>query len=416
MVSLLCCSQFPCQPQRLLPFTAQQDQPKNDAEEEDAEEKGTFITHATGVVEVKLEANYAETQEAYAKEDYAWIENVEVPIDHTNYVRHRGSEPEIVNELGGKTGEILNWEEETEWMEWRVTVPKTGLYNIELEYFPLPGKRASIQRRIQIDGEYPFLEARRLVFVRFWQDKGLPTTDNQGNDRRPGQSEFPRWETVRIVDGDGMYPWPFDFYLTAGEHVIRLITVREPIAIRSMRLVSPSRPPTYAEVLTMYEEQGYKNAGETLIRHQAELPVERTEATIRMEYTSGPLVDPYSAGYVRLNAYGSYRWRRALQAATWEFEAPEDGLYKIAWRRWQAYASFLPSARRILIDGKVPFQELNNFLFTPDNDRDWRIVHFGERAGEGEPYLFYLTKGIHTLTMEVTVGPSAVTIRAIIRL
>ena len=51
---------------------AQQDQPKNDAEEEDAEEKGTFITHATGVVEVKLEANYAETQEAYAKEGYAW--------------------------------------------------------------------------------------------------------------------------------------------------------------------------------------------------------------------------------------------------------------------------------------------------------------------------------------------------------
>lgn len=394
---------------------AQASQPKNDSEEEeaDSDKEGTFITHATGVIEVKLEPNYAETLESYAKQGYEWVEDVEVPIDIKNFTRFRGREPEILSELDGRTGDIINWQEETEWLEWRVTVPKTGLYNLELEYYPLAGKRASIQRRIQIDGEYPFQEARRLVFVRFWKDKGLPTTDNQGNDRRPGQREDPRWETVRIIDGDGMYPWPFDFYLTEGEHVIRLITVREPIAIRSLKLVPPSRPPTYAEVLQMYKEKGYKNAGETLIRHQAELPVERTEATIRMEYTSGPLVDPYSAGYVRLNAYGSYRWRRALQAATWEFEVPEDGLYKISWRRWQAYASFLPSARRILIDGKVPFQELNSFLFTPDNDRDWRIVTFGEKAGEGEPYLFYLTKGKHTLTMEVTVGPSAETIRAI---
>ena len=190
---------------------AQQNQQQSNAEEEDAdgEKEGTFITHASGVIEVKLEDNYAETLESYAKSGFEWVQDIEVPIDHTDFVRFRGTEPEIVNELGGKTGDILNWEEETEWMEWRVTVPKTGLYNIELEYFPLPGKRASIQRRIQIDGEYPFQEARRLVFVRFWQDKGLPTTDNQGNDRRPGQWENPRWETVRIIDGDGMYPWPF---------------------------------------------------------------------------------------------------------------------------------------------------------------------------------------------------------------
>ena len=68
---------------------SQQTTQNNNAEDEDADDdgEGTFITHATGVIEVKLEDSYAETLETYAKNGYEWVQDIEVPIDHTNIVR-----------------------------------------------------------------------------------------------------------------------------------------------------------------------------------------------------------------------------------------------------------------------------------------------------------------------------------------
>jgi len=41
---------------------------------------------------------------------------------------------------------------ENDTVEWRVYVEKEGLYNIALSYYPVPGRRSSIQREIHING------------------------------------------------------------------------------------------------------------------------------------------------------------------------------------------------------------------------------------------------------------------------
>src|SRR5690606_7441454 len=103
---------------------------------------------------------------------------------------------DIVHGLGGRDVDALVWDTEESWLVWEVEVPKTGLYNLAVEYYPLEGKRASIQRDIKVNGEYPFNEAKRIIFSRTWRDANPPGRDNMGNDTRPGQEEVVRWNTA----------------------------------------------------------------------------------------------------------------------------------------------------------------------------------------------------------------------------
>ena len=56
-----------------------------------------------------------------------------------------------------------------------------------------------------------------------------------------------------------------------------------------------------------------------------------------------------------------------------------------------------------MIDGEVPFEELNHYGFTYDST--WKMTTLSDASGE--PYRFYLNKGHHTLRMQVVLGDFA---------
>ncbi|MBP5151693.1 MAG: extracellular solute-binding protein, partial [Lachnospiraceae bacterium] len=60
----------------------------------------------------------------------------------------------------------------------------------------------------------------------------------------------------------------------------------------------------------------------------------------------------------------------------------------------------LVSTRQIAIDGKVPYKEL--LLYKFDYDTAWHFNTFSDE--NGEPFLFYLEEGVHTITMTVKMG------------
>ena len=68
-------------------------------------------------------------------------------------------------------------------------------------------------------------------------------------------------------------------------------------------------------------------------------------------------------------------------------------------------------SRNIYIDDEIPFKEMENYEFIEDGN--WRIQNFGTTD---KPYLFYLEKGEHTISMEVSLGQYGLVIsRLIIR-
>ncbi len=347
-----------------------------------------------------LKPPYGNTLAEYEKKGYRPASGPEIVIPANRYSAYGGEKP-AEKPFGDRSHPVLEWHKESEWLEWTVDVPESGLYTIHVDYYPLPGKRLPIQRELSIDGEVPFREAERIYFFRNWVDRGQPIQNNQGDDVRPKQVEKPVWMSVPLVDGNGLYPQPFQFYFSAGKHVIRLSYLQEPMAVDQIRIAPPEQIAGYDDVKRTYDERGYKPVQNVNVKVQAEDNPYKSDPTIRRESNGDPLMEPASEGRFRLNAFGDWRWRKGGQKATWTFSVPESGLYKIGLKVGQWWGDGLPSYRQIQIDGKVPFKEFELYPFS--YSRDWRIETLDRK--DGEPLLVYLEKGEHTMTLTAEVGP-----------
>ena len=347
------------------------------------------------------ETFYNQVLEEYQEKGYEPTKGVNIIIPATDYITRGGGEFGVAQGIGGFESESLLWSEENSWLEWQVDIPASGLYNIALKYYPVTGKGASLHRDLKIDGEYPFSEAKRLSFTRFWKDKNKPEQDNRGNDIRPRQIEAPQWKYQLLEDIKGMYREPFLFYLSKGRHYLRMRDIREPMALSFINVLSPAYLPTYKEKITEWRLKGHTETKGVFVKIQAEDAYLKSDPTVRGELGDDPLTEPPAQGQFRLNSFGSWRWRIGNQWARWKFSAPESGLYVISFKGWQGWSSHMPSVRSLKIDGKYPFREMEEILFR--YDRHSRIDTLSDE--EGQPYLFYLAGGEHILELKVKVGP-----------
>ena len=354
---------------------------------------------------------YADVKAEWDKKFKATTDVV-IKIPAVNYVSNGGSEGlQKVDNFKGRPGPSLLWTEDDGWVEWEIDVPTTGLYEITMDYYPIPGKRASVQRDLLINGKLPFREAKRVVFQRVWKDNGAVKKDNQGNDVRPAQIEAPQWETKTIEDADGRYDAPFQFLFEKGLQRLRLQTVRETLALASISVHSPKIVPLYDEQIKIWKSKGLKEIEvkkATLV--EAENPTVKSDPTVRGEANFDALASPYADGLFKLNSFGWWRWRLPGQWVRWEVEVPEEGLYELSFNIWQGWAGRRPRMRSLRINGEVPFREAGGILFRME--RDWRMETMREnQLAEGKPYLFHLTKGKNVVQMDVTLGFMSETMR-----
>jgi len=358
------------------------------------------------------EPYYADVLSDYHSKGFVPTEGVWIDQPGTAYTAAQDVELGSEQQLGDRTGPILTWQETLAegWVEWTFAVPATGLYNLGIEYYPIPGKRASIQRSLQIDGQFPFIEARRLAFDRTWTDAHAPKQDNQGNDIRPGQVEAPQWRFSFFEDAQAMYREPYLFYLEQGQHTVRLGLIREPIAILRISLFSPPKVPSYQDALAEYQTAGYQPVADTQVTVQAEDATYKSTPTLTRNYSPNPSAYPPSEGSFRLNVFGGWRWRRPSEWATWRFTVPQTGLYKIGVKFWHGDWTKMPVFRSIKIDEQYPFDELRDYPF-PYN-WNWQVETLSAPKTD-EPYLFYLTAGEHVIEMRSVVGPTAETVRVV---
>ena len=218
-------------------------------------------------------------------------------------------------------------------VEWEVDIPSAGLYNIELEYYPVEGRGTSIERALEINGEVPFEGAEYLRFSRIWGDAEDIVTDNQGSELRPLQKEHPSWTRHVLNDSMGDYLEPYKFYLSEGRNTLALRSRREPVAIKSVRIFQLPEPPSYKEVLAMQLAQGHRPASGVMIRLQERDSTYRSSSTLSPQPDRGdPTLEPYHPVLLRLNSIGGTEWSQAGEWIRWDFEVPEDGFYKIAIR------------------------------------------------------------------------------------
>ena len=285
---------------------------------------------------------------------------------------------------------------------WNFTVNEAGLYNLVFHYYPTVSKGGAIERTVLVDGAVPYRQASYVRFTRVYADGAAGVTkDGNGNDQRPEQVEQPRWLTRALRDPSEFIREDLQIYLTAGVHTLTLEAEKELLELKTLTFTQTETPGSYAAYA---QSAAGQPVGKPVTQYiEAEQPLEKSGFTIYPLFDKkSPATSPQDPVKIRLNTIGGSKWAGAGQWISWTVDVQESGYYYIAPRyRQDAYAGGYVS-RRLEIDGVCPFTEAEAIRFNY-TDR-WRIDPLGD---EEQDYLFYLSKGEHTVTMTVVLGDMA---------
>ena len=302
----------------------------------------------------------------------------------------------IVEEIDGK--EAVRIPEDTG-VHVPVEVEESGYYCVDLEYYPEKGGTSSIKLELQIDGETPFKEARSIQLKRLWQDADEKEYDSQENEIRLSAVETPVWMKTAVSDSTGTSAEPLRFWLEAGRHEITLSVYQNSMALHQLSLTPAKEWKSYAAVAAEYAEKQYKAALATQ-RIEAEEASRKSDRSImRMQDKTSPVTQPYSCDKVAYNCIGGSNWKTVGEWLEWQVKVPESGLYTLVLRYKQSEKSGDISFRKLTIDGEVPFSEAVSLAF-PYSNR-WQTRALGDDNGS---YLFYFSKGEHTIRLEASLG------------
>ena len=285
---------------------------------------------------------------------------------------------------------------------WKVDVKESGFYNLYIEYLLPESRGVPAERAVYINGELPFEDARNISFTRIWTNGGPVKKDNQGNEIRPTQVEVYDWQSACFRDDRGYVKEPYVFWLESGENKLTLGAENEPMYIRKLAFTPVEPEPDYEAYLADQPKEAGGDASKNfLLTVQGEDSTLRSESSLYAKYDrSSPTTVPNSVTSTVLNYIGGDTWRSNGQWIEWNFEVPEDGFYNIMIKGRQNYSRGSVSSRSVLIDGGIPFRELDEISFAYSND--WESKDLADK--NGTPYNFYLTKGEHTIRLQATLG------------
>lgn len=308
--------------------------------------------------------------------------------------------PELHTQYQGSDEPVLLMGDEDA-AAWTFTVPSDGLYVLSVRYCAVEGTSGNMEQTLLLDGELPFEECTYISYKRIWQDADTFRQDLAGNDLKPATSEVFRWQDKAVDDPSGYVQGAFRFALSQGEHTLTLSGQSGTIAIAGLQLHAVETPQTYEQVKASYAQAGYTDGTTPEIPYiEAEKCLYKSDVVIYpIGDRSSPATEPQSASKIRLNTIGGDKWKQAGQWITWQIDVPADGLYKLAPRFKQSQAEGTYVSRCLKIDGVVPFKEAESLRFSYSSK--WQLKALGDENGD---YAFYLTKGPHTITMEVCLG------------
>ena len=378
----------------------------------------------------------------------------DVAIDATTFVASNGATVEKLDTFKPQNGEekktVVKWTNEDGSLTYNVNVPADGLYTVKFIYYALPSRNNPVAFGIKVDGKRFFENMKEFELPRIFKDEPVPETDDAGrakkdkdgntvyevaldangntrydahgnvlyqtvrtdgigNEFAAEQTEYFAFQENYFVDPTGLESKPYALALTAGAHTIELESVAEPVALDAIVLEAPEKHKSYAEVSKDYDTSSKVTAD--IIKVEGEDATFKSSHSLVAQYDqSDPSVSSVNGSnpyLTRINYIGDVNWASPGQRLTWEVKIPEAGYYKLAFRYKQSHVLNGNAYRKLLINGKVPFEEASRLCFK--YDLDWKHSEFADENGNA--YLIYFEKGVNTIAMEVNLGELTETVR-----
>lgn len=299
------------------------------------------------------------------------------------------------------TGDGLIWNGSGSSAAFGLDVKDDGIYNLKIGYRNISDENSkAVSFDIEIDGKTLFNSMNGISLPR-WFNFCKITSDSRGNDISAEPEVFDSDISEYIYAADTHYNEPMQLYLTAGKHTVTLFGNTTDILLTSVTAVPRQEYKKYSDYLSEYKSKGAKiieNFSEKLQGENAYMvsDVGIMPATDRND----SLTEPNSASAMKLNTIGGSTWKSVRETVVWRINAEEDGLYRIYIKARQNQKDGFISYRRLYVNGEVPFDECNSIGFKYSSK--WYLREIGD--SNGEPYLFYLKKGINTISLENVSG------------
>ena len=276
-----------------------------------------------------------------------------------------------------------------------VTVPAAGRYQLALRYRLAEGSANPLETAVILNGT----DLGTFDFPRVYEDRldesGKMEEDSRGNDVKPRQVTAERFFTLPLRAYDTRAGEDYWLDLAGGENVFRLAFSDQTVEVEGAYIFQGGSLPAYTAP-----------ASPTPATDGLALTLEAEYARYKSNSTLYPVTDrasvattPSHWSAIKLNTIGGSNWTEPGDWISWQFHIDTPGYYAITLRVRQNLTRGMRSTRRIYIDGRIPFAELDGYAFP--YDRNWRVETLGK---DGEDFYFYFDEGDHTLMMEAAMG------------
>lgn len=277
-----------------------------------------------------------------------------------------------------------------------LSVAEAGNYYVSVCYRAVSGRQINPEANLSFVGE-GVSWSQSITFSRRWIDlhtNGRFLKDSNNNEVVPKAEEEVVWQ--QAVFGLSAEGGSSLTALPKGSYTLTVTMSSEAVEIGDIRLIDGALRP-YSEYASRTEKLSGKSSQPIPI--EAEIMDAKSDSSIIATYDrSSPSISPNVADAISLNIVGGSCYAEEGKWIEWRFDVKEPGFYALDVRYQQDGLRELGVGRKIYIDGVIPFQEFDNYLF--DYNQNYKTIRLAD--DEGEPYYVYLDKGEHTLKMEVS--------------
>ncbi len=272
-----------------------------------------------------------------------------------------------------------------------IQVPEDGTYVLGISYNSAEHKKTDISISVKVDGNYI---AEKLQLNKIYKDAGDVRTDGQGNEFAAEQIDFEKCVLVYPTKEERLELYRVD--LTKGEHNVAVSSENGTLYVSEIVFKAEGTLGQYAEPS---DEETYYN-GDAIIREGEDSLWKNSQWLVPLADNGSWQVSPANSAINRINYIGGSNWKQAGETITWEVTVPEDGYYRLGFSYRQSLVVNCSSYRQLLIDGEIPFSEVNEIEFP--YSRSWEKMTVSDQ--NKTPYLIYLTEGSHLISLQVTLG------------
>lgn len=358
----------------------------------------TYSNEADLYTSEMVNSNYTNVSKMYTAPYYTG-ESVEVNIEKA---MEQLPTAKITNDNYDYKNAVINMEIGDE-VTFLINAPETARYFLEFDYLTYDSSILPIELSMKINGEYPFYEARRLVFESTWVSKEEKSFDRYDNEIVSIPEKLIRWESKYLMDASYRHSTPLTIQLEEGENEINLSVTEGSLLLGNMYLhkavdeikKNDSEPAKGNEVIVI-EGEDFTYRNNSSIRATAEYEVDLT---------------PYEIENTLLNTIDSESFKKAGQKVTYDFKVDKAGYYYIALNYRQSDKNDFPVFVDVLIDGDLYNEDFKAYPL------EYTTKYKRTTLQEDNEYLsVFLDEGIHSISFVINIENIRVVLEAVDRI